>query len=157
MHLKPSSYSRVKQSETHMRIGELAKATGVDVPTIRFYEQEGLLAAPPRTPAGYRQYGAGHRETLQFVRHCRSLDLSLPEIRSLLNYRAHPDLACDEINQLVAVHVDQVRQRIEQLQHLEHQLLLLQARCGEYRQAEDCGILQTLNAAADGSTCVCHP
>lgn len=140
-----------------MRIGELAKITSVDVPTIRFYEQEGLLAAPPRTEAGYRRYGAAHREALQFIRHCRSLDLSLPEIRSLLHYREHPEQACDEINELVAVHVAQVRQRIEQLQLLQQQLLLLQARCGEHRQAEDCGILQTLNAAADGSVCVCHP
>lgn len=139
-----------------MRIGELAKATGVDVPTIRFYEQEGLLAAPPRTEAGYRQYGAIHRETLQFVRHCRSLDLSLSEIRSLLNYRENPDLSCDEINHLVAVHIDQVQQRIAQLRQLEQQLLLLQARCSEHRQAEDCGILQTLNAAADGESCACH-
>lgn len=140
-----------------MQIGELAKTTSVDIPTIRFYEQEGLLPAPPRTEAGYRQYGATHREALQFIRHCRSLDLSLPEIRSLLNYREHPELACDEINQLVSSHVEQVRQRIAQLQQLEQQLLLLQARCSEHRQAEDCGILQTLNAAADGATCACHP
>ncbi|SRR5690606_28295867 len=139
-----------------MRIGELAKTTGVDVPTIRFYEQEGILAAPPRTEAGYRQYGATHRETLQFIRHCRSLDLSLAEIRSLLNYREHPELGCDEINQLVANHIDQVQQRIAQLRLLEQQLLLLQARCCEHRQAEDCGILQTLNAAADGVPCICH-
>lgn len=139
-----------------MQIGELAKTTGVDVPTIRFYEKEGLLAAPPRTDAGYRQYGVTHREVLQFIRHCRSLDLSLPEIRSLLNYREHPALACDEINHLVASHISQVRQRIAQLQHLEKQLLLLQDRCGEHRQAEDCGILQTLNAAADGDDCVCR-
>jgi Cd(II)/Pb(II)-responsive transcriptional regulator len=139
-----------------MRIGELAKATGVDVQTIRFYEQEGLLAEPPRTHAGYRQYGAVHGEVLQFIRHCRSLDLSLQEIRSLLNYREHPDLGCEEINLLVTNHINQVRQRIEQLQHLEQQLLLLQTSCSEYRQVEDCGILQKLNAAADGESCACH-
>jgi Cd(II)/Pb(II)-responsive transcriptional regulator len=132
-----------------MRIGELAKTTGVDVPTIRFYEQEGLLAAPPRTEAGYRQYGAAHREALQFIRHCRSLDLSLTEIRSLLHYREHPDFACDDISRLVALHVDQVHQRINQLQQLEEQLLLLQNCCGENRQVENCGILQTLNAATN--------
>jgi len=139
-----------------MRIGELAKTTGIDAPTIRFYEQSGLLAAPPRTQAGYRQYSTVHREVLQFIRHCRSLDLSLPEIRSLLNYREHPNLACDEINHLVASHVDQVRRRIAQLHHLEQQLLLLQERCGEHRQAEHCGILQMLNAAVDGESCACH-
>lgn len=133
-----------------MRIGELAKATGVDIQTIRFYEQDGLLAEPPRTPAGYRQYNEAHCETLQFIRRCRSLDLSLSEIRSLLAYRAQPNLACKEINQLVASHVDQVRTRIAQLQTLEQQLLLLQDRCGEHRHAEDCGILQSLNSVVDG-------
>lgn len=133
-----------------MRIGELAKTAGVDVPTIRFYEQSGLLAEPPRTSSGYRQYTAIHRDALLFIRHCRSLDLSLTEIRSLLDYREHPDRACDEINELVAVHIDQVRQRIGQLQQLEGQLLALQSRCSKQRQAVDCGILQTLSAAADG-------
>lgn len=134
-----------------MRIGELAKSTGVDVPTIRFYEQSGLLAEPPRAPSGYRQYTTAHRDGLLFIRHCRSLDLSLPEIRSLLTYREHPERDCDEIDQLVAIHVEKVRQRISQLEHLEAQLLALQGRCGERRQASDCGILQTLTAAAD-----CH-
>jgi Cd(II)/Pb(II)-responsive transcriptional regulator len=130
-----------------MRIGEIAKVTGVDVQTIRFYEQEGLLAEPPRTRAGYRQYGEIHCEILQFIRHCRSLDLSLPEIRSLLKYREQPNVACDHINRLVASHVVQVRQRIAQLQNLEQQLLLLQERCGEHRQSEHCGILQSLSSA----------
>ena len=130
-----------------MRIGEIAKVTGIDVPTIRFYEQEGLLAEPPRTPGGYRQYRTRDCEVLRFIRHCRSLDLSLPEIRSLLHYRAHPDLACNEINELVAAHVEQVRMRIAQLQELELQLLQLQDRCGEHRHAENCGILHSLSSA----------
>jgi len=140
-----------------MRIGELAKATGVDVQTIRFYEQEGLLAAPPRTQAGYRQYGETHGDVLQFIRHCRSLDLSLPEIRSLLIYREQPDLVCNEINQLVAEHVVQVRSRIEQLQNLEKQLLLLQDRCGAHRRAEECGILQSLNSTGGSAAPRSHP
>lgn len=139
-----------------MRIGELAKHTGVDITTIRYYEQEGLLPTPPRSMAGYRLYDTSHQETLQFIRHCRSLDMSLAEVRSLLNYREHPELTCDEINQIVATHISQVRERIEQLQQLEHQLVLLQTRCGEKRQAENCGILQTLNTAAEGHACVCH-
>ena len=140
-----------------MRIGALATQTGVDITTIRYYEQEGLLPAPVRSTAGYRLYNASHQETLQFIRHCRSLDMSLAEVRSLLNYRDHPELTCEEINQIVASHIGQVRKRIEELQLLEQQLFLLQTRCGEKRQAEHCGILQTLNTAAEGHACVCHP
>ncbi|MFT3931045.1 MAG: Cd(II)/Pb(II)-responsive transcriptional regulator [Spongiibacteraceae bacterium] len=131
-----------------MQIGELAKAASVDATTIRFYEKEGLLTAPPRTPKGYRQYGAAHRETLQFIRHCRSLDLTLPEIRCLLDYRQNPHRTCNEVNHLVASHIDQVRQRIVQLQQLELQLLKLQESCSAHRQAEQCGILQSLNSSA---------
>jgi len=140
-----------------MRIGELSQASGVDVETIRFYEREQLLRNPERTESGYRDYCISDIEVLRFIRHCRSLDLSLQEIRSLLAYRERPDLACDEINRLIALHIDQVRQRIAQLQQLEQQLVLLQNRCGDHRQAEDCGILQTLSAAADGTNCIRHP
>ncbi len=140
-----------------MRIGALARSTGVDVPTIRYYEKAGLLAEPPRSAAGYRQYGHGHRETLQFIRHCRSLDMSLAEVRSLLEFRQHPERACADIDRMVAVHVAAVRERIGQLRQLERQLLALQACCGAHAVADDCGILRTLNAAADGETCACHP
>src|SRR5687768_12664482 len=58
-----------------MRIGELARQAGVDVQTVRYYEREGLLEAPARTGSGYRTYGPQHLERLNFVRHCRSLDL----------------------------------------------------------------------------------
>jgi len=57
-----------------MKIGELARSAGVDVQTVRYYEREGLLDAPSRTPSGYRAYGSQHQERLSFVRHCRSLD-----------------------------------------------------------------------------------
>lgn len=132
-----------------MRIGELAKHTNVDITTIRYYEQEGLLPVPLRSPAGYRLYDPSHQDTLQFIRHCRSLDMSLAEVRSLLNYRQHPELNCEGINQIVDTHINQVRERIGQLQQLEQQLSLLQARCSEKRQAENCGILQILNNAAE--------
>ena len=67
-----------------MRIGELARKAGVDVQTVRFYEREGLLDAPARTGSGYRAYGEEDLERLHFVRHCRSLDMPLAEIRRLI-------------------------------------------------------------------------
>ena len=64
-----------------MRIGELAKKAGCPVQTIRFYEKAGLMRAPRRTSANYREYGPEHAERLAFITRCRSLDMSLPEIR----------------------------------------------------------------------------
>ena len=71
-----------------MKIGELATASGTPVDTIRFYEREGLLPAPARSAANYRQYEAAHLERLQFIRHCRTLDMSLTQVRELLRVRA---------------------------------------------------------------------
>ena len=68
----------------HLKIGELAKRTGCPVETIRYYEREALLAAPRRSEGNYRLYDDAHAERLQFIRHCRSLDMTLDEIRSLL-------------------------------------------------------------------------
>lgn len=65
-----------------MKIGELAKVTQTQAETIRFYEREGLLTEPPRSNGNYRLYGQEHLERLAFIRHCRSLDMTLDEIRA---------------------------------------------------------------------------
>ena len=71
-----------------MKIGALARATGVDIETIRYYERIGLLPAPERQPNGYRAYGHNHLERLSFIRHCRALDMPLSDIRLLLDFMA---------------------------------------------------------------------
>src|ERR1051326_9573296 len=68
-----------------MTIGELARATGCGIETIRYYEHEGLLPRPGRTSGNFRRYGQEHAELLSFIRHCRSLDMALNEIRILFN------------------------------------------------------------------------
>lgn len=68
-----------------IRIGELAQRTGCEVVTIRYYEKEGLLPEPARSSGNYRLYGEEQVKRMQFIRHCRSLDMSLGEIRTLLN------------------------------------------------------------------------
>ena len=74
-----------------MKIGELSKATGTNIETIRYYERIGLLSAPARTDANYRSYGPDHRSRLSFVRHSRELGFTIEEIRSLLDLSDHPD------------------------------------------------------------------
>ena len=70
-----------------MKIGELASGTGTPVETIRYYEREGLLPAAARTEGNYRVYGQEHAQRLLFVRRCRSLDMTLQEIRALLTFK----------------------------------------------------------------------
>jgi Cd(II)/Pb(II)-responsive transcriptional regulator len=127
-----------------MKIGELARATQTTVETIRYYEREGLLAMPQRTGANYRSYGEGDAERLHFIRHCRSLDMALPEIRVLLRFRDAPASDCGDVNALLDEHLGHVSARIGELRALERQLKALRARCLAPRAAGDCGILQGL-------------
>ena len=99
-----------------MKIGELAKLTDAQVETIRYYEREGLLPAPARSDGNYRLYTQAHVERLTFIRNCRSLDMTLEEIRSLLNLRDSPQDQCESVNALIDEHIQHVNDRIASLQ-----------------------------------------
>ncbi|MES2820049.1 MAG: Cd(II)/Pb(II)-responsive transcriptional regulator [Pseudomonadota bacterium] len=129
-----------------MKIGELAKLTACQVETVRYYEREGLLPAPVRSEGNYRLYGETHLERLRFIRNCRTLDMTLEEIRGLLALRDSPAAPCAGVNDLVEAHIQHVQARIASLQALQAQLLELRARCGDERAVEQCGIVQRLNA-----------
>ena len=139
-----------------MRIGELAHQAGVDVQTVRYYEREGLLAAPSRTASGYRAYNPEHLERLNFVRHCRSLDMPLAEIKRLIDVSRDSGVSCDQVNALVRTHLERVQTKRKALQVLESQLEALSAQCASGHRVADCGILEELIHAAHGEACACH-
>ncbi|MFT3850336.1 MAG: Cd(II)/Pb(II)-responsive transcriptional regulator [Propionivibrio sp.] len=139
-----------------MRIGELARHSGCDVETIRFYEREGLLAAPAREANGYRNYGEAHLVQLNFIRHCRSLGIGLPEVRTLRSFQSRPELACDAIDELIDRQIARIHAQVESLRTLERQLHSLRDTCRAHRTASECGIMQTLSRAAQGEACSCH-
>ena len=95
------------------------------------------------------RYGQEHAELLSFIRHCRSLDMALNEIRILLRFRSSPDENCGEVNALLDTHIGHVEERIAELQTLESQLRALRNKCSSERSAEHCGILQRLGGAPD--------
>jgi Cd(II)/Pb(II)-responsive transcriptional regulator len=140
-----------------MRIGELARRAGVDVQTVRYYEREGLIAAPAREPFGYRAYRTNHFEQLNFIRHCRSLDTALADIRRVLTLSSDPKVSCDEVNDLVEAHLMRVRAKLAALGRLEQQLASLRAQCDSGHRVADCGILEELMHAAHGEAGACHP
>ena len=140
-----------------MRIGELAKRSDTDVETVRFYEREGLLDAPAREANGYRSYAETHQVQLNFIRHCRSLGIGLAEVRTLRSFQASPELACDEINQLIDRQIGRIHQQVETLRLLERQLHALRDTCRATQRASECGILRNLAQAAEGEGCSCHP
>ncbi len=140
-----------------MRIGELAKSAGVDVQTVRYYEREGLIDPPARTPSGYRSYAAGHLERLTFIRHCRSLDMALSDVKRLVELSQDKSVSCDEVNRLVREHLARVHAKRKALEALEKQLTTLDAQCASGHRVADCGILEELIHAAHGEACACHP
>jgi Cd(II)/Pb(II)-responsive transcriptional regulator len=124
-----------------MKIGVLAQATATGVETIRFYEREGLLPTPPRSSGNYRVYASEHLERLAFIRQCRSLDMTLDEVRTLLRFKDAPQADCNDVNALLEAHIAHVAYRIRELKALERGLMELRGQCGRSRQAKDCGIL----------------
>jgi Cd(II)/Pb(II)-responsive transcriptional regulator len=131
----------------NLKIGELAKRTDLLVETIRYYEQKGLLPDPPRSDGNYRLYSDTHLERLQFIRHCRSLDMTLEEIRNLLRFRDAPDQNCGEVNALLDEHIQHVGRRIKELKLLQKNLKGLRNLCRQEQATKDCGILQSLGSA----------
>ena len=144
-----------------MLIKDLARRTGVDTETIRYYEKQGLLPAPARRDNGYRDYGDAHLERLAFIRHCRALDMPLADVRQLLGFLDESAGECLNVEGLVDEQLARVRARLASMKALEKQLLQLRARCNGGHLDTDgqrhCGILDELVAAAHGEACACHP
>jgi DNA-binding transcriptional MerR regulator len=134
---------------TALTIGKLAKATDVKVPTIRFYEQIGLLPEPDRTESDRRVYDDAAVRRLAFIKHARQLGFSVDAIRTLLDLADHPDRACDQANALAAEQLTSVEAKISQLQALRSELKrMVDAGC--HGVASECRVIETL---ADHSLC----
>lgn len=133
-----------------MKIGELAQVAQCTVETVRYYEKEGLLPAPARTPGNFRLYGPAHLERLRFIRGCRALDMSHDEIHTLLGLADQPAEGCGAINAVFDQHIAHVDERIEELAQLKQQLRALRQRCQIERAVDACGILQGLAAMKIG-------
>ncbi|MDP3405799.1 MAG: helix-turn-helix domain-containing protein [Brevundimonas sp.] len=125
-------------------IGKLAAATGVKVPTIRFYEQIGLLASPPRTASDRRLYDDAALRRLSFIRHARQLGFDLDAIRSLLDLSDHPDRPCGEANAIAERHLSDVTKKIAQLQALQTELSRMSAECAGGR-VSTCKVIEVLH------------
>lgn len=127
-----------------MRIGELAKRSGCLIETIRYYERIGLLEPAERSLNNYRTYSDRHCERLSFIRHCRALNMTLGEIRLLLDSRDNPGKECIGVNDLLDKHISHVVERIATLTALEGQLRHLRSRCVVANTTRTCAILQAL-------------
>lgn len=135
-----------------LKIGELARLSGCQVVTIRYYEKEGLLPPPERTGSNYRLYNDGDVERLHFIRRCRLHGMTLAEIRDLLAFKDNPAASCAWINDLVEKHIADVEEQIASLQHLKKHLEALRHTCtGDHTQG--CGIIDSLDHGCPRACC----
>lgn len=127
----------------NLTIGDLARRTGVKVPTIRYYEQIGLLAAAPRTEGGQRRYGADELKRLAFIRHARDLAFDVEDIRQFLALTETPQRSCHEADSIALRHLAEIEARIRSLQSLRDELRRMVEECGHGRICE-CRILEVI-------------
>jgi DNA-binding transcriptional MerR regulator len=125
-------------------IGGLAKATGTKVPTIRYYEQIGLLPAAIRTEGNQRRYGSETVHRLRFVRHARGLGFPLAAVRELLSLAQMPEHSCAEADAIAARQLIEVRRRIAALGKLEAELESMVHQCAGGR-IENCRVIEALS------------
>lgn len=126
-----------------LTIGELARAAGVKVETVRYYERIGLMPAPSRTAGNYRAYGQAEHDRLAFIRKARDLGFPLDQVRALLDLSDRRDQSCEAVDALARAHLDVVESKIADLQALGRELSGLIARCGHGAIA-DCRIIEAL-------------
>tara|TARA_R110002167_G_scaffold43085_6_gene130482 strand:+ start:826 stop:1233 length:408 start_codon:yes stop_codon:yes gene_type:complete len=127
-----------------MKIGELANKTGCSIQTIRFYEREGLINPLQRTQSNYRLYDKGSLRQLTFIKQCRSLDMSIVEVKQLIQNKENPNNSCASINSMIDVHINDVTNRIQELVQLKETLTDMALACSSNRSIKDCGVLQKL-------------
>lgn len=124
-------------------IGKIATRTGVKVPTIRYYEEIGLLAEPGRNSGNQRRYEQSDLERLSFIKHARDLGLGISAIHDLLRLHNHPDQSCAEAHAIADTHLDDVRSKLKKLRKLEKELKRITSH-GHNDNSKDCTIIQTL-------------
>lgn len=124
-------------------IGHLARATGCKIPTIRYYEQIGLLPAPRRSAGNQRLYRPEHIARLAFIRHSRDLGFSQAAIGELLELAGHPEQPCEAVTRVAQAHLEDAKRRIRRLMALKAELERMIVQCRGDRVA-DCRIIETL-------------
>lgn len=127
-----------------LKRSDLARLTGCNLETIRYYESVGLMPDPPRTSSGHRRYGSAHVERLNFVKRARDLGFTMEEIRSLLSLVDRGSHTCAEVERMGCHHLDVVRAKIRDLQAIESVLARTIARCTG-SDTPDCPLLDVLN------------
>lgn len=133
-------------------IGEAARLSGVKIPTIRYYEQTGLLPPAPRSQGNRRLYGIEDTRRLAFIRHARELGFELNTIRTLLGLQENPNQSCASADAIAKARLVEVEQRITSLIALKAELEAMIEGC-RHGKVGSCRVIEVL---ADHGQCM-HP
>ncbi|OJX68623.1 helix-turn-helix domain-containing protein [Magnetospirillum sp. 64-120] len=131
-------------------IGQMADATGVKVPTIRYYEQIGLLPTPPRSQGNRRLYPESAIQRLRFIRHARELGFEIDAIRQLLDMADQPDQSCADADSIARHHLADIQSKIARLNALGDEVRRMIVDCSQ-SSVRQCRVIQVL---ADHGQCL---
>jgi Hg(II)-responsive transcriptional regulator len=129
-----------------MTIGELARAAGVNVQTVRYYERRGLLEEPPRRASGYREYPESDVGRLGFIRRAQGLGFTLAEIGDLLSLRVDPRTTSADVHRRVEEKLVDVEEKLTDLRRIRGALRELAASCKAHGPVGECPFLEALEA-----------
>jgi DNA-binding transcriptional MerR regulator len=141
-----------------LTIGALAERTGCNPPTIRYYEEIGLLPRPGRRASGHRTYGDEDLRRLTFIRRCRDFGFPVERVRALVALTEASDRDCAEARDVAQEHLDAVREKLAELQALERALASFVDSCNSVcagGPAAQCTILEDLATPAPQRTSCC--
>jgi len=132
-----------------MKIGEVAKAAGIGIDAVRFYEREGLIPAPPRRPSGYREYAPETVVSLRFIKRAKELGFTLKEIGELLRLEASEGTTAADVREQAEAKLEDLEERIRALQRMRRTLRRLVVSCPGQGPLSDCSILRALAPAKE--------
>ena len=138
--------ARIERGDRGISRGKLARRTGVNLETIRYFERIGMIPAPPRTEGGHRVYGEQHVRMLGFVRRARELGFAPEEVRGILNLGGPGKAGCNQVRAIAEHHLERVRAKMADLAQLESLLASTIKHCSG-GSAPDCAIIDMLESS----------
>lgn len=130
-----------------LKIGDVSKASGVGIETLRFYEKIGLLERPQRTESGYRIYDGEILERLSFIKKSQALGFSLDEIRELIEHKRGGENPCKHVRAKVKTRLGEIDEKLKQLTRFRNELRKALAEWEEIGESKGhvCGLIEAAN------------
>src|SRR5438552_8833735 len=127
-----------------LRTAEVARRGGVNLQSVRFYERQGLLRRPARSPNGYRAFSQEDVARLRFIKRAQELGFSLKEVAELIELRGGSSKACDEVRTRAAAKIEDIDRKLRELRKIRRELMRLSRACAAKGRV-GCPILKRLN------------